>query len=244
MIRKQKYIIILLFCLSIVTVYSQDKYFEIVAEKSAHPYDKRGYVYYRRIKPINNQPYATLHFKGIGKEELHKAVMDYLKERPAMVIKPKYTNEHLIIYRDFATIGNKEQCYADLTGLVYMYVIPEEDGTVKLDMSTSEIFASLNDAVLRITPDDNVASDSDVPFNEYKYVQPADKTYLSSGSAASKILFGSRTKHKNHSIKEAYPDSIFDPEGNVINPVNKSLIEDFFNKYAEDLNKYLNNRFK
>ncbi|UNY97246.1 hypothetical protein MQE36_09060 [Zhouia spongiae] len=242
--RKQKYIIVLLFLLSITSIYSQEQYFEIVAKKSTHPYDNRGYVYYGRIKPLSNQPYATLYFKGIGKKELHEAIMDYLKERPGMVVKPKHTNEHLIIYRDFATIGSKEQCFADLTGLIYMYVIPEEDGTVKLDVSTSEIFASLNDAVLRITMDDNVASDSDIPFNEYKYVQPADKTYLSSGSAASKLLLGSRTKRKKRSLKEAYPDSIFDPEGNVINPVNKALIEDFFNRYAEDLNTYLSNRFK
>ena len=161
-----------------------------------------------------------------------------------MVIKPKYTNEHLIIYRDFATIGSKEQCFADLVGLVYVYAIPEEDGTIKLDMSTSDLFASVNNAVLRITPDDNVASDADVPFNEYKYVQPADQTYLSSGSTASRILLGSRTKRKKHSLKEAYPDSVFDPEGNVVNATNKVLIETFFNNYAEDLHNYLKARFK
>ncbi|MDG3582922.1 hypothetical protein [Galbibacter pacificus] len=242
--RKQEYIAILIFFLSITATYSQGKYFEIVAEKNTHPYDDRGYIYYGRIKPLDDQPYATLHFKDISKGTLHKAIMDYLKKRPTLILKPKFTNEHLIIYRDFATIGNKEQCFAGLTGLVYMYIIPEEDGTVKLDVSTSEIFASLNDAVLRITMDDNVASDSDAPFNKYKYVQPADKIYLSSGSTASKIFLGSRAKRKKHSLKQAYPDSIFDPEGNVVNPVNKALIEDFFNKYAEDLNTYLSHRFK
>jgi hypothetical protein len=37
----------------------------------------------------------------------------------------------------------------------------------------------------------------------------------------------------------AYPDSVFDPKGNVVNAYNKEAIEDFYNSYVASLKTYL-----
>jgi len=223
---------------------SQGKYFEVVtaAYNSHWGNDK----FYGVIVPADKRDNsnAVLNFGGKTKKQLYEAIMQYVKARPTLVLKPKATNEHLITYRDFVTVGSIDSCFADLVALTYVYAIPE-DGLVKVSFGiNSTIFATIFKAKLQITPDDDVASIGDAPFNEYKYVQPADDGVLQNRSAARTMLLGSGVKRVKRSLKEAYPDSIFDPEGKIVNPFNKRIIENYYDWYAADLNYFIQDYFK
>ena len=222
----------------------QGKYFKVVTK----PYNNSfiNDKYYGVVVPLNNNDgtNAILNFNGKSKQRLFDAVMDYLKARPALVFKPKMSTPNLITYRDFSNIGTMDSCFADLVGRTYVYAIPL-DGAIKISFGMgSEIYATIFNAKLQITPDDNVASIGDKPFNKYKYVQPADEGILESRSTARQMLLGgSSYKSGKRSLKEAYPDSIFDPEGNVRNTVNKRIIERYYDWFAADLYSFLTEYF-
>ena len=224
---------------------AQGKYFKVVTKpyESSFINDK----YYGAVVPANNADgnSAILNFNGKSKQQLFDAVMDYLKARPALVFKPKMSTPNLIIYRDFSNIGNMDSSFADLVGRTYVYAIPI-DGAIKISFGIgSKIYATIFNAKLQITPDDNVASIGDKPFNEYKYVQPADEGILESRSTARRMLLGgSGYKSGTRSLKEAYPDSIFDPEGNVRNIVNKRIIERYYDWFAADLYGFITEYFR
>lgn len=215
------------------SIHAQGKYFEARVEKN----DFSG-GYYGRIAPVNNQHDVRLNTPGKNKQQLLEIVLKYLKERPALKIDTVIRGEGpVVVYRDFATIGTKEKCFADLVALTYIFVVPEE-GYVSVSLGTvSKIFASIFDAKLQISPDGVVVSDNDAPFNEYKFIQPAD------GRTQSKVspnggLVGLATSRKVP-YKLAYPDSIFDPGGKIVNANNKKLIETFFDGYVSDLQAFL-----
>lgn len=215
--------------------FSQGKYLEVVIEKGT-------YGSYGRIRPLNNQFDVTLPYSGKNKKQLLEGILDYLKNRPALKIDTILNGGTVVVYRDFATIGNKQNCFADLTGLVYMFAIPE-DGYISIRPSgNSKIFATVFDAKLRISPGGDVVSEQDVPFNEFKYIQPADGRTQSAVSPHGGLL-GKATSRKID-YKLAYPDSIFDPDGKVVNANNKKIIESFFDGYIADLDQFLKAKFK
>lgn len=224
---------------------AQGKYFKVIAKQYSTTYTSNKF--YGKIAPLdeNKNDEAILSFRGKSKQQLYNAVMDYLKERPGFVLKPKATTEHLITYRDFSNIGSMDSCFADLVGLTFVYVIPMED-VLKVSFGRgSEIYATIFGAKLQVTPDDNVASIGNKPFNEYKFVQPADEGVIQSRSTARNILLGgSGYKSATRSLKEAYPDSVFDPEGKVRNTINKRIIENYYDWFAADLNSFVLNYFK
>lgn len=223
---------------------AQGKYFKVITEpyKNSFLNDK----YYGRVVPVNDAGgvNAVLNFNGKSKQQLYDATMQYLKERKGLIFKPKMSTPNLIVYRDFSTIGTMDSCFADLVGLTFVYAIPI-DGAIKISFGIgSEIYATIFKAQLQITPDDVVASVGNRPFNEYEYVQPADIGMLQNRSTARTMLLGSGSKTVKVSLKEAYPDSIFDPEGNVRNPKNKRIIENYYDWFAADLNSFVQNYFK
>lgn len=212
---------------------AQGKYFEARLEKNEF-----SGSYYGIVAPINKQPDIRLEAPGKNKQQLLDKVLQYLKERPALKIDTVIRGSGpVVVYRDFATIGTKEKCFADLVALTYVFVVPEE-GYVSVRLGAiSKIFASIFDAKLQISPDGVVVSDNDAPFNEYKFIQPAD------GRTQSKVspnggLVGLATSRKVP-YKLAYPDSIFDPGGKIVNANNKKLIETFFDGYVSDLQSFL-----
>ncbi len=235
MLKILRKIVAFIFILTAFPAFSQGKYFEVVAEKSTYGGGLMG-----KVQPLNSQYYVTLSYKGKTQSQLLKAVQQYLKNRPALKLDHIDTTSDgkFLVYRDFATIGSKEKCFADLAGLTYIYVIPEKDGTIKLNLGlTSKIFASIFDAKLRISPGDDVMSDNDEPFNVYEIVQPADEGVLTSN-----VWLGTRTRKRE--LKSAYPDSVFDPGGKVVNPVNKKLIEEFYDGYITDIKTFLDGNLK
>lgn len=244
---KIKYnLLLVLLTLIAAGINAQGKYFKV----AAIPYDNAwgNDKFFGNIVPVIDQGggNAILHFGGKSKQQLYEGIMQYLKARPGFLLKPKSTNEHLITYRDFTKVGSIDSCFADLVALTFVYAIPE-DGLVKISFGiTSKIYATIFNAQLKITPDDNIASVGDLPFNEYKYVQPADESVIKSRSTAHTMLLGSSTGYKTgkRSLKEAYPDSVFDPEGNVVNQVNKRIIENFYDWFAADINAFLQGYFK
>jgi hypothetical protein len=214
-----KILTVLAFLLISVSAYSQEKYFEIVL---AH--DSYGLM----VKPIDNKKEIILSYNGKTQKQLMVAVQKYIKERPRLKIDSE--NSNYVYYRDFATICTMEKCMADLVALTYINIAPENNGTLKVSLGlTSKIFSSIFGAKLNLNPDDIVVSDNDVPFNEYVFVQPADQKK----SPIFKII---------KEAKLAYPESIFDSKGKIINPINKTLIEKFYDGYVADLKNYLDKK--
>lgn len=235
MIKIYKAAFILLFLVTAYNTYGQSKYFEVVFDKD----NTSG-----GVMPLNNK--VRFYYQGKSKEELLTAVLKYLKERPSlkldMIVKEDVGDGRFLVYRDFASIGTKDKCFADLIALSFMYVSWDE-GYVSMRLgATSTIFATIDSAQLRISPSGIVASENDVPFNEYKFVQPEYNEELAMSNARS-ILIGN-PRAKKISLKEAYLDCVFDGKGKVINPVNKKIIEDFYDGYATDLKNYLDNNLK
>ncbi|WP_436491078.1 hypothetical protein [Chitinophaga sp. ARDCPP14] len=217
--------------------FSQGKYFEVAIEKGVF-----NGMDYGRIRPLNNQYDVKLPYGGKNRQQLLEGILEYLKNRPALKIDTVLNNGSVVVYRDFATIGNKQNCFADLTGLIFLFAIPEEGYISIRPGSNSKIYASVFDAKLRISPGDDVVSEEDVPFNEYKFIQPTDGR-TQSAVAPHGGLLGKATSRKIN-YKLAYPDSIFDPDGKVVNPGNKKRLESFFDGYVTDLDQFLKTKFK
>ncbi len=216
--------------------FAQGKYFEVTIEKG--PVDNRNYG---KISPLNGQYDIQLRFEGSNKKQLLDGVLLYLKNRPTIKIDTILNKGTCVVYRDFATIGNMKTCMADLTALTYFFVVPE-DGYLSFRTGiNSKIYASVFGAKLSISPGDDVVSEQDVPFNEYKFVQPADGRTMS--NIAPGGLLGKATSRKVQ-YKLAYPESIFDPEGKVVNQHNKTTIEAFFDGYVTDIYDFLKKTMK
>ena len=217
---------------------AQGRYFEAVCEKSTG--NVYGDSFFGYIRPLNNQPAITFRLtnKSKSKAELMKLLQSYLKSRPALKVEEVVHGEGAYIcYRDFASIGDKSKCYSDLTALTYVYAVPLDD-MIKIRIGlSSKIYATLNDAKLHVSPSGTVVSDNDVPFGDYKYVQPGGYKTGNTGGLLGKI------KEKTKAPGLAYPDSIFDAEGKVVNPVNKQIIEAFYDGYVTDLKKFLDENF-
>lgn len=215
---------------------AQGKYFEVITEKSVVNGALLG-----KVQPLGGQFDIKLSYPGKHRQQLLEGVLQYLKKRPTLKIDTILNKGSVVVYRDFATICRKDTCFADLTALTYMTVVPEEGHLFIRVASNSKVFATIFDAKLRISPGGDVISEQDVPFNEFKYVQPADGRTQSSISPHGGLL-GKATSRKIH-YKLAYPDSIFDPEGKVVNARNKRIIEAFFDGYVADLDQFLQTVF-
>lgn len=233
--------VILTFTLVTVSyvAHAQVRYFEAVCEKSTD--NLFGDNLFGYIRPLSKQPEIIFQLKNKSKSkaELMKLLQNYLKSRPGLKVEEVVNGEGAYIcYRDFASIGDKSRCYADLTALTYIYAAPLDD-MIKLRIGvSSKIYATLNDAKLEISPSGTVVSDNDVPFGDYKYVRPGGYKTGNTGGVFGKI------KEKTKTPGLAYPDSIFDAEGKVVNPVNKQIIETFYDGYIHDLKKFLDEDFK
>jgi hypothetical protein len=217
--------------------FSQGKYFEVVVEKSAY-----NGANYGKVVPLNNQYDVQLLYSGKNRKQLLEGILEYLKNRPALKIDTVLNGGTVVVYRDFATIGNKQNCFADLTGLIYLFAVPEEGYISIRSGGISKIFASIFDAKLRISPGGDVVSEGDVPFNEYKFVQPTDGRTQSAVAPHGGLLGHATSRKINYKL--AYPDSIFDPDGKIVNPANKKLLETFFDGYVADLDQFLKTKFK
>lgn len=216
-----------------ITSYSQDKYFVVnyYKKEKADIFGKRAYG---KLEHVNSQFEIKLRFAGKTRQQLFKSILKYLNNRPAFKVTKidSSSAKPFFIYRDFATICDKKKCLADLVALSYIYIVPA-DNIVYIRLAPhSVIYATIFDAKLRITEEGDVASDYDAPFDEYKFVQPEDQK---SGTGLGK----STIRHKL-----AYPDSIFDRDGKIINPNNKKVIEDFFDGYFIDLKNFLQDNTK
>ncbi|MET3875951.1 hypothetical protein [Chitinophaga sp. OAE865] len=214
--------------------HSQGKYFEVVIEKGT-------YGNYGMIKPLNGQYDVKLSYNGKKQRQLLEGILEYLKNRPTLKIDTILNGGTVVVYRDFATIGNKQNCFADLTGLIYMFAVPEEGYISIRAGGNSKIYASVFDAKLRISPGDDVVSEQDVPFNEFKFIQPTDGRTQSAVSPHGGLLGQATSRKINYKL--AYPDSIFDPDGKVVNANNKKIIETFFDGYIADLDQFLKSKF-
>jgi len=199
---------------------SQEKYFEIVLAKDA---------YGLMIKPLNNKKEVVLPYTGKSQKQLILAIHQYMKERPRLKIDSE--NSDYLYYRDFATICTMEKCMADLVALTYVNIVPQ-NGKVKVNLGiTSKIYSSIFNAKLNINPDDIVVSENDVPFNEYVFVQASNQKKSSIYQTV-------------RELKLAYPESIFDAQGKIVNPMNKETIENFYSGYVIDLKNYLDKNLK
>lgn len=208
------------FLLISALAHSQEKYFEIVLAK-----DSYGLM----IKPLDNKKEIILSYSGKTQKQLMVAIHQYLKERPQLKIDSE--NSTYLYYKDFATICTIEKCMADLVALTYINIAPE-NGNIKVNLGVaSKIYSTVFGAKLNINPDDIVVSENDVPFNEYVFIQTENQK---------KSAIYQTVKE----LKLAYPESIFDAQGKIVNPTNKATIENFYNGYVADLKKFLDKNLK
>lgn len=221
-------------------LHAQERYFEVKPEINE---SAGGYI--GKVQPTGDDPqYIKLAYPGKTKEQLYDAVVNYVKSHRGL--KLDYTNDikkTFLAYRDFATIGDKVKCGADLVSLTYIAVVTDLKDTLLVSYSrSSKIFSTIFDAKLVISPGNDVVSENDVPFNEYKFVQPGKGRTQSSISPGGGLLGAATSPNINNKL--AYPESVFDANGKVVNPANKKIIEDFFNGYIVDLKNYLDKNVK
>lgn len=201
--------------------FSQGKYVEVVAKKG----DYTG-TYFGVVQPLNNEYSVNIPYKGKSKKAILQGILNYIKARPVLRFSHMSDNGSFVRYRDFSTIGNVERCGAAMVARTFVTAVPEE-GMVLVNLNyggSSKIYASLFDAKLSISVDDIVVADDDVPFNEYQMVQPPNELGVK--------------------MRAAYPESIFDAKGKVVNPTNKKILEDFYDFYITDLKNYLDKNLK
>lgn len=217
--------------------FSQQKYFSINYYKATGKGWMEGPT--AKLEITTKEVYIPLAFKGKTPKQFYDALRSYLKNRPGFKIGfDKGVESGFFAYRDFSIIGNKDKCFADLVALAYINIVFDHPDTLLVRLGvTSKVYASIFDAKLQITPDDDVASIDDAPFNEYQFMQPDDERVLTSNAWT-----GTHTKKR--ALKQAYPDSVFDPDGKVVNMYNKNLIENHFDQYIIDLEKYLRENLK
>jgi hypothetical protein len=234
-----KAVLFLIFILSSLCTNAQGRYFEVIPQKNE---GIGGYL--GKVQPINDPEYVKLAYPGKTKEQLYDAVVSYVKSHSGL--KLDYTNDTkktFLAYRDFATIGDKKKCAADLVSLAYITVVTDLKDTLLVGYSrASKIFSTIFDARLVISPGNDVVSENDVPFNEYQFVLPAAGRTQSSISPGGGLIGVATSRKVNYKL--AYPESVFDPNGKILNPGNKKIIEDFFDGYIVDLKNYLDKNLK
>ncbi len=186
------------------------------------------------LKTTTGTPFISFAFPGKNTKQLHDAVLGYVKTLTTAY--PYYyklqIDDHVsgISYRCFETVGMHDSCFADIYALTYMNVIPSNDTLYVQVSPVSQLYATAFHAQLQITSTDAVASVNDVPFNFYSFIQPS--MVLQEGGQA----IWSR---KTIPMRLAYPESIYDPEGNIVNAYNKQVIERFYDHHLVALKKYL-----
>ena len=217
--------------------FSQQKYFSINYYKATGKGWTEGPT--AKLEIATKEVYIPLAFKGKTQKQFYEALHGYIQSRQRFKIDfDKGVGSGFFAYRDFSVIGNKDKCLADLVALTYVTIVFDHPDTLLVRVgATSKIYASIFDAKLLITPDNDVASVDDAPFNEYQFMQPDDERVLTSNAWTG-------TRSKKRELKQAYPDSVFDPDGKVVNMHNKNLIENFFDQYIIDLEKYLRENLK
>ncbi len=223
------YAIAVMICLS-ATCFGQEKFFEL----KFHGED-RSFIYAQMESVVRpGKQYINIKFKGKTRQQLVAAVLKYIRDRPAYVLHDAdstgasaFAGIPHISYRDFRLVCPEKTCKADIVALAYIHIYFAGDTVnVNLQMDT-EIYATIFKAKLRITPEGKVASDDDLPFNVLMLVRPE-----------SKVKVG---KFKNSSDGDAYPDSIFDSKGNILNQPAKEALELYYNDLMNDLKSYITN---
>lgn len=226
--------IIMLLSLCSYTSHAQGgKYYEITVQRFHD-----SILAMPRLK--NNQESLFFAFKGHSQKQIYDEVMAYIASNPTFLLKQEYITDNQIVYRHFCTIGKKDSCFADLYGLLYIVVRPQKNGlNIFIDWG-SRIFATLDNAELHITGQDDVASIDDKPFNYYSYFQERDDTtYLPGPTPFSK----SRPSIMQYSL--AYGDAIYNYNGRVItNQHNKDMIERLYDNYILNIVNYLQQKLK
>ncbi|WP_363440485.1 hypothetical protein [Chitinophaga ginsengisegetis] len=239
MMKNIRAALLFIFMLLSIDTNAQGIYFQVKPQ-----IDESTGGYIGRVQPVDDVQYVKLAYPGKTKEQLYDAVVNYVKSHRGL--KLDYTNDvkkTFLAYRDFATIGDKTKCGADLISLTYIGVVTDLKDTLLVSYSiASRIFATIFDAKLTISPGNDVVSENDVPFNEYKFVQPGAGRTQSSISPNGGLLGAATSRKINYKL--AYPESVFDPNGKIVNPGNKKIIEDFFDGYIVDLKNYLDKNLK
>lgn len=218
--------IITLTCISNL-VLAQEKFYQL----KFHGED-RSYVYAQIESVTTGGKSIGMEFKGRTQKQIIAAVFKYVKERPAYVLHDADTtgavtfgNVPHISYRDFRLLCPEKTCKADIVALAYVHVYFEGDKIGVHIRNDTEIYSTIFNAKLRITPEGKVASDDDLPFNELQYIRPEDKVKVS--------------EFKNSSDGDAYPESIFDSKGNILNQSAKDAIEQYCNDLMNDLKAFI-----
>ncbi|ANH82051.1 hypothetical protein A8C56_14690 [Niabella ginsenosidivorans] len=223
---------------------AQQQYFQINTRKEKNTYTNSIQTIgaLNIVAPRDQYGAITLDYPGKTPHQLYTSVMNYLKATQRFVVIAN-GDDATVKYRDFFYIGKKDSCKADLIALNYITIYTLEN-KIKFSLDEYNIFSTVNDAQLEISKFGEVSSRQDVPFNYYEYVQPAPYKDAAQYRTGGLVGLATRKAGKKHQPGLAYPESIYDPEGNIVNAANKRIIEVFFNSYIISLKNYLDNNLK
>lgn len=184
--------------ISLVSAIAQESYFDC---------DQLG------VRPV----FGGIHIRvpGMSKQAIAKRLMSFIQENH-FEYKPFYSNDRVIAFRDFAFIGKKDVCGADIIAK-NIFFLSYDSGIVNVSVEP-EIFSSIHGAELIINKNDDVASKNDVPFGHYEF--QVAKQYV-----------------------DVYPEAIysFDKRGNskLERPQVRAMILDFYSRYIIYLKSHL-----
>ncbi len=218
--------------------HAQEKYYSLNfhKEKVKDVFGKKKDNVFAKLEISPSQKshdgYALLEYPGKSKQQLHDAALKYVRAVKQFVFEDD--NNSYVRYSDFAYIGTKEKCFADILALTNVYVLPF-DGSIQIAINP-QIYSTIFGAKIQVLKYGEVVSVDDVPFNIYQPIQPGNYT-THNGSNGSP--FGNLVHKQKYEPKWAYPESVFDPDGNVVNQTNKEIIENFFSNYVVGLKNFL-----
>lgn len=220
------YIVTMLFWCA-TTCLAQEKFFEL----KFHGED-RSYIYAQMEAVGTGEKSIGMEFKGKTQKQLVMSVLKYVKSRPAYVLQDADTtgaatlgNTPHISYRDFRLICPEKTCKADIIALAYVHVYFKGDKIGVHIRNDTEIYSTIFNAKLRITPEGKIASDDDLPFNILQFIRPETKVKVN--------------KFIMSNDGDAYPESIFDSKGRILNQPVKDALERYCNDLINDLKTFI-----
>lgn len=162
-----------------------------------------------------NKKSVPFNVAKLSKQEIEKRIMSFIQSKK-YILKPFYSNENVISFRDFTTICETKTCGSNLIAK-NIFNVHYEKGLANVS-ADCQIYSSFFGGELVINNNDDVVSKNDVPFGLYEFSIPEQ-------------------------YAKEYPESIytFNKKGKtkIKNPEIQKIILDFYNQYIIDMKSYL-----
>lgn len=212
-----------------VNAQQNEKFFKI--EFIKYPFGNNG-----KVVPIDESK-VKLSFPGFNREQIAHAVFEYIKTYPENVfVRQTFgTLGTTVIYRDFREICKIQDCKADLTALSFFNIIILDNELEFTFFNNTKIYSSMYDVGYYIAPNHAITTADGKPYNEIQYAYPNNTTYMKTSKFE---------KQKITYNYLAYPEAVFDFEGNVVNAKTKEAVESYYDWAFLEFRNYMISKLK